>query len=138
LRLSTHDERRHPWQPRHRSAGAAALPEPIRPLRNAARNFFINGKLTGAAAGQQPFGGARGSGTNDKAGSILNLVRWISPRTIKGTFAPARSFEYPFMCRSRRRKGPRTKRLRESFRGRASFRRDQHRIRHSPFAKFNA
>ena len=51
----------------------------------------------GAVVGQQPFGGARGSGTNDKAGSILNLVRWISPRTIKETFAPARAFEYPFM-----------------------------------------
>jgi 1-pyrroline-5-carboxylate dehydrogenase len=66
-------------------------------LRNAAGNFYINDKPTGAVVGQQPFGGARGSGTNDKAGSILNLVRWISPRTIKETFAPARSFEYPFM-----------------------------------------
>jgi 1-pyrroline-5-carboxylate dehydrogenase len=66
-------------------------------LRNAAGNFYINDKPTGAVVGQQPFGGARGSGTNDKAGSILNLVRWISPRTIKETFAPPHSFEYPFM-----------------------------------------
>jgi 1-pyrroline-5-carboxylate dehydrogenase len=65
-------------------------------LRNAAGNFYINDKPTGAVVGQQPFGGARASGTNDKAGSILNLVRWSSPRTIKETFAPARSFEYPF------------------------------------------
>jgi 1-pyrroline-5-carboxylate dehydrogenase len=67
-------------------------------LRNAAGNFYINDKPTGAVVGQQPFGGARGSGTNDKAGSILNLVRWISPRTIKETFAPPRSFEYPFLA----------------------------------------
>ena len=66
-------------------------------LKNAAGNFYINDKPTGAVVGQQPFGGARASGTNDKAGSILNLVRWISPRAIKETFAPARSFEYPFM-----------------------------------------
>ncbi|HEU4880920.1 MAG TPA: L-glutamate gamma-semialdehyde dehydrogenase [Longimicrobium sp.] len=75
----------------------AALLQADRALRNAAGNFYINDKPTGAVVGQQPFGGARGSGTNDKAGSILNLVRWISPRTIKETFAPARSFEYPFM-----------------------------------------
>ncbi|HEV2131980.1 MAG TPA: L-glutamate gamma-semialdehyde dehydrogenase [Longimicrobiaceae bacterium] len=67
-------------------------------LRNAAGNFYINDKPTGAVVGQQPFGGGRASGTNDKAGSILNLLRWISPRTIKETFAPARSFEYPFMA----------------------------------------
>jgi 1-pyrroline-5-carboxylate dehydrogenase len=66
-------------------------------LRFAAGNFYINDKPTGAVVGQQPFGGARGSGTNDKAGSILNLYRWISPRTIKETFAPPRSIEYPFM-----------------------------------------
>jgi 1-pyrroline-5-carboxylate dehydrogenase len=66
-------------------------------LRNAAGNYYINDKPTGAVVGQQPFGGARASGTNDKAGSILNLLRWISPRTIKETFAPPRSFEYPFM-----------------------------------------
>ncbi|MDQ3697455.1 MAG: aldehyde dehydrogenase family protein, partial [Gemmatimonadota bacterium] len=66
-------------------------------LRNAAGNFYINDKPTGAVVGQQPFGGARGSGTNDKAGSKLNLVRWASPRVIKETFAPPRSYEYPFM-----------------------------------------
>src|SRR5262249_42239946 len=57
-------------------------------LRNAAGNFYINDKPTGAVVGQQPFGGARASGTNDKAGSILNLVRWVSPRSIKETFVP--------------------------------------------------
>ena len=76
----------------------AALVQADRALRNAAGNYYVNDKPTGAVVGQQPFGGARGSGTNDKAGSILNLVRWISPRTIKETFAPARSFEYPFMA----------------------------------------
>ena len=68
-----------------------------RALRNAAGNFYINDKPTGAVVGQQPFGGARASGTNDKAGSILNLLRWISPRAIKETFSPPRSFTYPFM-----------------------------------------
>ena len=57
--------------------------------RNSAGNFYINDKPTGAVVGQQPFGGARGSGTNDKAGSILNLYRWLSARTIKETFNPA-------------------------------------------------
>jgi 1-pyrroline-5-carboxylate dehydrogenase len=66
-------------------------------LRNAAGNFYINDKPTGAVVGQQPFGGARGSGTNDKAGSILNLLRWISPRTIKETFVPASDYRYPFL-----------------------------------------
>jgi len=66
-------------------------------LRNAAGNFYINDKPTGAVVGQQPFGGARGSGTNDKAGSILNLLRWISPRTIKETFVPATDYRYPFL-----------------------------------------
>jgi len=66
-------------------------------LRNAAGNFYINDKPTGAVVGQQPFGGARGSGTNDKAGSILNLHRWVSPRTIKETFVPARDYRYPFL-----------------------------------------
>jgi 1-pyrroline-5-carboxylate dehydrogenase len=66
-------------------------------LRNAAGNFYINDKPTGAVVGQQPFGGARGSGTNDKAGSKLNLVRWVSARTIKETFAPPRDYKYPFM-----------------------------------------
>lgn len=66
-------------------------------LRNAAGNFYINDKPTGAVVGQQPFGGARASGTNDKAGSYLNLIRWISPRTIKETFSPPTDYRYPFM-----------------------------------------
>lgn len=67
-------------------------------LRNAAGNFYINDKPTGAVVGQQPFGGARASGTNDKAGSILNLYRWLSPRTIKETFNPPVDYRYPFMA----------------------------------------
>jgi len=66
-------------------------------LRNAAGNFYVNDKPTGAVVGQQPFGGARGSGTNDKAGSKLNLVRWISPRAVKETFSPPTDYRYPFM-----------------------------------------
>ncbi len=66
-------------------------------LENAAGNFYINDKPTGAVVGQQPFGGARKSGTNDKAGSYLNLVRWVSPRTIKETFVPAKDYKYPFL-----------------------------------------
>ncbi len=66
-------------------------------LRNSAGNFYINDKPTGAVVGQQPFGGARGSGTNDKAGSILNLYRWVSARTIKETFVPVTGYKYPFM-----------------------------------------
>jgi len=66
-------------------------------LRNSAGNFYINDKPTGAVVGQQPFGGARGSGTNDKAGSILNLYRWLSARTIKETFNSATDYRYPFM-----------------------------------------
>jgi 1-pyrroline-5-carboxylate dehydrogenase len=66
-------------------------------LRNAAGNFYINDKPTGAVVGQQPFGGARASGTNDKAGSILNLYRWLSARTIKETFHPPIGYAYPFM-----------------------------------------
>lgn len=68
-----------------------------RKLRNAAGNFYINDKPTGAVVGQQPFGGARGSGTNDKAGSMINLLRWVSPRTIKETFNPPHDYRYPFM-----------------------------------------
>ena len=68
-----------------------------RKLVNSAGNFYINDKPTGAVVGQQPFGGARGSGTNDKAGSILNLYRWLSARTIKETFIPAVDYRYPFM-----------------------------------------
>jgi 1-pyrroline-5-carboxylate dehydrogenase len=66
-------------------------------LRNAAGNFYINDKPTGAVVGQQPFGGARASGTNDKAGSMLNLYRWLSARTIKETFAPPTDYRYPFL-----------------------------------------
>ena len=66
-------------------------------LVNAAGNFYINDKPTGAVVGQQPFGGARGSGTNDKAGSYLNLLRWVSPRTIKETFVTPRDYRYPFL-----------------------------------------
>jgi len=66
-------------------------------LRNAAGNFYINDKPTGAVVGQQPFGGARASGTNDKAGSMINLYRWLSARTIKETFNPPTDYKYPFM-----------------------------------------
>jgi 1-pyrroline-5-carboxylate dehydrogenase len=66
-------------------------------LRDAAGNFYVNDKPTGAVVGQQPFGGARGSGTNDKAGSKLNLVRWVSARTVKENFNPPRDYRYPFM-----------------------------------------
>ncbi len=66
-------------------------------LRHAAGNFYINDKPTGAVVGQQPFGGARASGTNDKAGSALNLVRWLSPRTIKRNLLPPKDYRYPFM-----------------------------------------
>ncbi len=69
-------------------------------LRNAAGNFYVNDKPTGAVVGQQPFGGARASGTNDKAGSMLNLLRWLSPRTIKETFNPPVDYSYPFMKES--------------------------------------
>jgi 1-pyrroline-5-carboxylate dehydrogenase len=79
------------------SRDRVAVREAMSVLRNAAGNFYINDKPTGAVVGQQPFGGARGSGTNDKAGSKLNLVRWVSARTIKETFAPPRDFTYPFM-----------------------------------------
>jgi 1-pyrroline-5-carboxylate dehydrogenase len=67
-------------------------------LRNAAGNFYVNDKPTGAVVGQQPFGGGRASGTNDKAGSKLNLVRWVSARTVKETFVPPRDYRYPFMA----------------------------------------
>ena len=69
----------------------------VKALENAAGNFYINDKPTGAVVGQQPFGGARGSGTNDKAGSSLNLLRWVSARTIKETFVPAQDYRYPFL-----------------------------------------
>jgi 1-pyrroline-5-carboxylate dehydrogenase len=74
-----------------------AIVDGMKKLENAAGNFYINDKPTGAVVGQQPFGGARGSGTNDKAGSYLNLVRWVSPRTIKETFVPPSDYMYPFL-----------------------------------------
>ena len=75
----------------------AAIREAASALRNAAGNFYVNDKPTGAVVGQQPFGGARGSGTNDKAGSKLNLIRWVSARTLKETYSPPVDFRYPFM-----------------------------------------
>jgi 1-pyrroline-5-carboxylate dehydrogenase len=75
----------------------AAILEAQKILVNAAGNFYVNDKPTGAVVGQQPFGGARASGTNDKAGSHLNLLRWVSPRTIKETFDPSRDYRYPFL-----------------------------------------
>jgi 1-pyrroline-5-carboxylate dehydrogenase len=75
-----------------------AVDEALRRLRHAAGNFYINDKPTGAVVGQQPFGGSRASGTNDKAGSILNLVRWVSARSIKETFVPPTDYRYPFMA----------------------------------------
>jgi len=74
-----------------------AIDEATKALENAAGNFYINDKPTGAVVGQQPFGGARGSGTNDKAGSYLNLIRWVSPRTIKETFVSPKDYRYPFL-----------------------------------------
>ena len=79
------------------SRDRAAVREAASVLRNAAGNFYINDKPTGAVVGQQPFGGARASGTNDKAGSKLNLIRWVSARTVKETLAPATDYTYPFM-----------------------------------------
>ncbi|MFM2315806.1 MAG: 1-pyrroline-5-carboxylate dehydrogenase [Bacteroidota bacterium] len=73
-----------------------AIDQAMRVLENAAGNFYINDKPTGAVVGQQPFGGARGSGTNDKAGSYLNLLRWVSPRTIKETFVTPAHYTYPW------------------------------------------
>jgi len=75
-----------------------AVEDAQRALRFAAGNFYVNDKPTGAVVGQQPFGGARASGTNDKAGSLLNLIRWVSPRAVKENFIPPRSFSYPFMA----------------------------------------
>ena len=74
-----------------------ALELAMKKLENSAGNFYINDKPTGAVVGQQPFGGARGSGTNDKAGSYLNLLRWVSPRTIKEALVPATDYRYPFL-----------------------------------------
>jgi 1-pyrroline-5-carboxylate dehydrogenase len=75
----------------------AAIERMAAALRHAAGNFYINNKPTGAVVGQQPFGGARASGTNDKAGSMANLLRWTSQRSIKETFVPPRDFPYPHM-----------------------------------------
>ena len=66
-------------------------------LKHSAGNFYVNDKPTGAVVGRQPFGGARGSGTNDKAGSMLNLLRWVSPRLIKETFVTPKDYRYPFL-----------------------------------------
>ena len=74
-----------------------AVDEASTALRNAAGNFYVNDKPTGAVVGQQPFGGSRASGTNDKAGSAANLLRWVSPRAIKETFVPATDWRYPHM-----------------------------------------
>ncbi len=74
-----------------------AITEAYAALRHAAGNFYINDKPTGAVVGQQPFGGARGSGTNDKAGSYLNLLRWVSARAVKENLNPPKDYRYPFM-----------------------------------------
>jgi len=79
------------------SEDRAAIDDAAERLRYAAGNLYVNDKPTGAVVGQQPFGGARASGTNDKAGSMWNLIRWVSPRTIKETFTPATNYRYPFM-----------------------------------------
>jgi 1-pyrroline-5-carboxylate dehydrogenase len=84
-----------------------ALNEADEALRYAAGNFYVNDKPTGAVVGQQPFGGARASGTNDKAGSMWNLIRWVSPRTIKETFVPPTDYRYPFMAPDQDGSGPR-------------------------------
>ena len=79
------------------SRDRSAIAEAMQILRHAAGNFYINDKPTGAVVGQQPFGGARASGTNDKAGSYLNLIRWASPQTIKETLLPPKDYKYPYM-----------------------------------------
>jgi 1-pyrroline-5-carboxylate dehydrogenase len=79
------------------SEDRAAIDDARDKLRYAAGNFYVNDKPTGAVVGQQPFGGGRASGTNDKAGSMWNLIRWVSPRTIKETFIPPKNYRYPFM-----------------------------------------
>jgi 1-pyrroline-5-carboxylate dehydrogenase len=76
----------------------AAIEDANEKLEYAAGNFYVNDKPTGAVVGQQPFGGARASGTNDKAGSMWNLIRWVSPRTIKETFVPPKDYRYPYMA----------------------------------------
>ncbi len=79
------------------SQDRAAVLKAMDRLENAAGNFYINDKPTGAVVGQQPFGGARGSGTNDKAGSLLNMIRWTSPRAVKENFVPPHDYRYPYM-----------------------------------------
>jgi 1-pyrroline-5-carboxylate dehydrogenase len=74
-----------------------AVQTAMRYLRHAAGNFYINDKPTGAVVSQQPFGGARGSGTNDKAGSYINLLRWVSSRSVKETLNPSKDYRYPYM-----------------------------------------
>ena len=80
------------------SRDRAAIDRAHEALRHSAGNFYINDKPTGAVVGQQPFGGARASGTNDKAGSLWNLIRWISPRTVKENLAPPTDYKYPYMA----------------------------------------
>jgi 1-pyrroline-5-carboxylate dehydrogenase len=80
------------------SQDRTAIDEAEEALRYAAGNFYVNDKPTGAVVGQQPFGGSRASGTNDKAGSMWNLIRWVSPRTIKETFVPPQDYRYPFLA----------------------------------------
>ena len=94
--LGTRPSVRLPMVPASEKA-QAAVREAMSVLRQSAGNLYINDKPTGAVVGQQPFGGARGSGTNDKAGSILNLIRWVSPRTIKETLVPPKDYRYPFL-----------------------------------------
>jgi 1-pyrroline-5-carboxylate dehydrogenase len=79
------------------SEDRAAAADAQQQLRYSAGNFYVNDKPTGAVVGQQPFGGARASGTNDKAGSLWNLIRWVSPRSIKETFVPPANYRYPFL-----------------------------------------
>jgi 1-pyrroline-5-carboxylate dehydrogenase len=88
------------------SQDRVAIDEAEEALRYAAGNLYVNDKPTGAVVGQQPFGGARASGTNDKAGSMWNLIRWVSPRAIKETFVPARDYRYPFLEPSSSDGGP--------------------------------
>ena len=80
------------------SRDRGALAEAAQALRYSAGNFYVNDKPTGAVVGQQPFGGGRASGTNDKAGSMWNLIRWVSPRTVKETFVPPQDYRYPFLA----------------------------------------
>jgi len=102
----------------------SAVRDALAGLRDAAGNFYINDKPTGAVVGQQPFGGARASGTNDKAGSYLNLLRWVSPRTVKETFHPPSNYRYPFLGSDRKLNELKDE-LRDRFGDRAGDIRDQ-------------